>query len=266
MTGGARPTLLTFAPMVDSETSRLLLVHHRIDYVERDHLFGWVSLLAMLHGGSARIPLLYGGGLRLVGPRRIADHFDEKLPEAQRLIPREAPLAAQVESDWQSFNGEIGADTAVFSYFHLLPERALMRPIFAAPVPAAEAALTPAVYPLLSAMFRKLLRLTPERAGNAAARIRRIFDETGRRIADGRPYLCGDRMTLGDIALAAASAPLLLPPGYGAKMPPVEAMPAPVAALISELRAKPTGRFVDRLYATGFAAARTLPAEAPPAP
>jgi glutathione S-transferase len=112
------------------------------------------------------------------------------------------------------------------------------------------------VYPALSGMFRLLLQLSPERAEQAAGRIRATFDTTDKRIADGRPYLCGERMTLGDIALAAASAPLLLPEGYGAILPPLEAMPAPVASLIVELRAHPTGAFVQRLYATGFAAAR----------
>jgi hypothetical protein len=51
------PTLLTFAPMVDSETSRLLLAHYGIAYRESDHLFGWVSLLTLLHGGGL-VPLL----------------------------------------------------------------------------------------------------------------------------------------------------------------------------------------------------------------
>jgi glutathione S-transferase len=249
-------TLLTFAPMVDSETSRLLLAYYDVEHAERDHLFGWVSLLAFLRSGNPRVPLLHGGGLKLNGPRRIADHFDARLFEAQRLFPKEAPLAAQAESDWHDFNDLIGADTAVFSYFHLLPERALMTRIFAAPVPSTEAALTPDVYPLLRWAFTSLLRLTPDRARDAADRIRRIFDATDRRVADGRPYLWGERISIGDIALAAASAALLLPPGYGAKMPSVEEMPAPVAALIHELRARPTGAFVARLYAEGFAAAR----------
>jgi glutathione S-transferase len=249
-------TLLTFAPMVDSETSRLLLAHYDASYVERDHMFGWVSLLAMLHGGGAFIPYLYGGGLKLTGPRPIADHFDPALPEPSRLIPADAALSAQVEADWKTFNGQMGADTAVFSYFHLLPERKLMSPIFADPVPPIEALLTPILYPVLRMAFTKLLHLSPEAAAAAEARIRSTFADTDKRVADGRPYLCGERMTLGDIGLAAASAPLLLPPGYGAKMPPIEAMPAPVAALMRDLQQSPTGGFVKRLYSTGFAAAR----------
>jgi glutathione S-transferase len=240
--------------MVDSETSRLLLRYYGVDYEERDRLFGWVSMLTFFHGGYGRVPLLYGAGCRLTGPWAIVEHFDPALPPDRRLAPADGPLAAQVKADWDMFNGQIGADTAVFAYFHLLPRRDLMAPVFAAPVPPGEARLTPTVYPLLAGLFRMLLRLSPERAAAAQARIRRIFDATDKRIADGRAYLCGDRLTLGDIALAAASAPLLLPDGYGAKMPPVEAMPAPVPEFIAELRARPTGGFVQRLYDRGLAA------------
>ena len=254
--GQSRPKLLTFAPMVDSETSRLVLHHYSVDYEERDHLFPFASLLTLFHGGNARLPLLYGNGVKLTSPLPIVQNFDPKLPPPRRLIPGDPSLAAEVMADWNLFNGGMGADTAVFAYFHLLPERALMAPIFAEPVPPFEAGITPALYPLLAFLFRTLLRLTPPRAQQAADHIRSIFDATDRRIADGRPYLCGDRMTLGDIALAAASAPVLLPPGYGARMPALEAMPPPVRSLIEELRAHPTGRFVERLYARGFAEAR----------
>lgn len=248
-------TMLTFAPMVDSETTRLVLRHYGIPYVERDHLFGWVSLLTLLHGGYGAVPLVYRLGMRLTGPRPIVDRCDAALPAATRLVPVEPDLNRQVEADWKTFNGGMGADTAVFAYFHLLPARALMTPIFAAPVPPAEARLTPMVYPVLRFLFRTLLRLSPARATQAAYNIRAAFDATDHRIADGRRYLCGDRLTLGDIALAAASAPLLQPAGYGAKMPPVDAMPDAIANFIGELRAHPTAAFVDRLYADAFGAA-----------
>ena len=55
---------------------------------------------------------------------------------------------------------------------------------------------------------------------------------------------------------AAAGAALLLPDGYTAAMPALDAMPAEVSGLIRELRQHPTAAFVQRLYSTGFAAAR----------
>src|SRR4051812_40933887 len=110
-------TLLTFAPMVDSETTRLLLHHYGVDYVEKDHLFLWVSLLAKLHGGGAAIPLLYGGGLAINGPGPIAAHFDALLPPERRLSPPDGPLAAQVKADWGTYNGGPPPGTGGFSFF-----------------------------------------------------------------------------------------------------------------------------------------------------
>lgn len=252
--GNPQATLLTFAPMVDSETSRLLLRYYAIEYRERDHLFGWVSVVTLLHGGNGSVPLLYGRGVRVTGPRAIAEHFDAALPPERKLIPLPGPLKDEVEKGWQDYNGGIGADMAVFAYYHLLPAKKLMAPVFAAPVPRVQAMLVPLVYPLLRGLFTLLLKLGPERAEQAFSRIRTIFDQTGARLADGRRYLAGDRLTLADIGLAGASAPLLLPPGYGAKMPAVEAMPPAMRAAVEALRAHPTGAYVRRLYEEDLAA------------
>lgn len=97
------------------------------------------------------------------------------------------------------------------------------------------------------------LKLSAERAAAAEARIRATFDATDQRIADGRRYLDGERLTIADIAMCAAFAPLLLPRGYGALMPPIEATPPPLRELMEALRARPTAAFVQRRYDRDFA-------------
>ena len=242
------PVLLTFAPMVDSETARLILRYHRVEYRESDRLFGWVSLLTFLHGGYGRVPILHGNDPWLTGPRKIAELYDARAAPGRRLIPVKWPLRGEVEQDWRRYNGRLAVDTAVLAYFHLLPERRLMLPIFAAPVPPSEARLLPALYGPTALLFRLLLRLSPERAAGAAVRIRQLFHWTDRRIADGRTYLAGDRMTLSDLSLMAASSPLLLPEGYGATLPPIEQMPSKLREIMVELRSHRTAAFVQRLY------------------
>lgn len=249
-------TLLTFAPMVDSETSRLLLRHYGMTYVERDHLFGWVSLLTLGHGGFGQVPLLYGPGLRLTGPSAITAHFDATAPAGRRLVrhvepgstPKQLTAAIRNDPDWQRFNGGLGMYMAVFAYYHLLPHRSAMAPVFAAPVPHGEARLMPMVYPLLRGLFAVLLRLSASRASAAGDHIRTLFDETDRRIADGRPFLSGDRLSLGDIALSGAAAPLLQPKGFGTIMPPIETTPRPMRELFENLIARPTACLVQRVY------------------
>jgi glutathione S-transferase len=245
---GEPPVLLTFAPMVDSELSRLVLAHHGVAYQERDHLFGWVSLLTIFRGGYGRIPLLHGGGFRATGPLKIAARLDEAAPAERRLVPASGPLAAQVAADVDAHNGSLAIAVARFAYFHLLPQRELMTAVFQAPVPPREARILPYVYRPTRLLFRLLLLLDPERVAQARARIVETFAELDWRLADGRDYLDGDRLTLADLALMASAAPILLPDGYGAVMPPPKRLPSPLSALREELIGSATAAWVQRRY------------------
>ena len=144
-------------------------------------------------------------------------------PPDYKLIPAEPPLAQQVEADWQLYNGTMSAGTAIFAYYHLLPERELMAPIFAAPTPWYERMIMPVFYPTMRKLIAAKLKLSPEAAETAHGQILSSFAATDKRVADGRRYLNGERITLGDIALAAAAAPLLLPQGYDTPMPSARA-------------------------------------------
>ena len=98
-----RATMLTFQPMIDSETTRLIARYHRIDLTEQDHLPVSAALRTLLRGGNGHIPLLYGDGFTLTSPYPIAQHFDAALPPARRLIPEGGPVADQVAADWQTY-------------------------------------------------------------------------------------------------------------------------------------------------------------------
>jgi glutathione S-transferase len=241
-------SLLTFGPMIDCELSRFVLAHYRIPYREEPHIFAWSSVLAVVHGGYGRVPILYGRGLCLSGPRAIVDHYEPGCAVDLRLIPAGQPWRTQVEADWDLYNGQLAADTAALAYYYLLPHRDIMLEPFTRGIPAWETSITPTIYPFLRSLFTLLLRLSPGKAADALARVRLVFDKTDARIADGRPYLVGDGLTLGDLALATATAPLLLPDGYTAPIPPFDVMPPELQAIIRELRQRPTADFVRRIY------------------
>jgi glutathione S-transferase len=242
-------SLLTFAPMIDCETSRLVLGHYGIAYREEPHVFAWVSILALRHAFTPRVPVLYGQGLRLAGPRAIVDHFEENCPVARKLIPARMPLHLQVEADWNLYNGELATYTAVVAYFHLLPHRDIMLEPFFRGIPPGEKSVLGGTYPLQSALLTLLLQLSAAKAQDALTRIRMIFQKTDARLAGGRGYLAGDALTLSDLSLAAAAAPLLIPQGYGSPIPPLDSMPPEMKAIVAELRQHETARFVQRIYA-----------------
>jgi glutathione S-transferase len=241
--------MLTFGPMIDSELSRFVLWRYALPYQERRHLFGWASVLTLLHSGSWKIPLIYGNGVKLTGPRAIVDHYDALCDPSRILIPAQQPLRTKVEADWASFNGELASYTAKIAYFHLLPHRNILLEPFVRGIPPMEAKLTPALYPLLRYLFTLLLQLNPKTVADALEQTTRIVDDVDRRIADGRTFLWGDSTTLSDLAFATAMAPLLLPDGYTAPIPAYSQMPAELKQLIDIFRQRPSSLLVSRIYA-----------------
>ncbi len=245
MSDAPRLTLLTFAPMIDSEAARMLLGYYRHPYVEKDRLFGWVSLLTLLSGGYGRIPLVSGDGKAMSSPREIATRYDGADP-LRRLI---AAGSTDAETEWTRFNWTFGSDVAAVAYYHLLPRHALMIESFGAPVTAVGRTALPLVYPLLALAFRAALGLSEVNATAALARIRTVLDETDLRLADGRQFLNGDTLTLTDIAFASSIAPLMLPRPYAPRLPPFDAMPIVLRDIIALCRTRPCAALVGRIYA-----------------
>jgi glutathione S-transferase len=246
--GGTR-TLVSFAPMIDSELARLVLAHYAVGYWEERHLFGVASVVSLARAAKIQVPVLCGGGLRLAGPRAMVDRFELTCPVERKLLPAAQSLNSQVEADWARFHGRLATETAVFAYFHLLPHPGIMMAPLCQGLPAIEAtALRSWAYTPMRQLLTLLLRLSAARAADALVRIRSGFDYIDNLVADGRRYIVGERLTLSDMALVTAVAPVLLPVGYGAPAPPLEAMPAAMTSVITELRARPTAAFVQRFY------------------
>lgn len=250
---GAGPTnthagvnMLTFAPMVDSECTRLVLTHYGIAFNELDHIFGWASLLAILHGGYGRVPLVYGGGLHGSGPRAIVNKVDEKMGE-RRLLPGDPQLLSDVEKSWALFNGELALNVAVFSYYHLLPNRESMVGAFSRELGPREQRLCAPTYGAVRLLFTILLRLTSARAAAALSEIRRILDIADEAVKDGRSHLHGNRMTLADLGLLSAWEPLALPRRYRRHVPPLAELPKEFIEVVEETRARPVSAFAGRM-------------------
>jgi len=242
----ARVKMITFAPMVDSECTRLALTHYAIPFEEQDHVFGWASLLTMLHGGYGRIPLVHGRGVHASGPRAIVEKLDPLAGE-RRLLPTDPELRAQVEQDWASFNGQLALHVAAFAYYHLLPEREAMIAAFRSELSGVERRMAAPSYGMVRWMLRMLLRLGPQRAADALARVRTILDQTDERVRVGRRFLVGDTVTLADLGFASAISPLALPERYLKHVPPLERLPQAYRSVVEETRARPAAKFLDGL-------------------
>ncbi|WP_237478046.1 hypothetical protein [Lichenibacterium dinghuense] len=249
MSAAPRFSMVTFGPMIDSELSRFVLDHYALPYREERHMFPLGALLCFLRSGNPRMPLIAGPGVKVTGPRALVDHEDPICDPQRILVPAEQPLRTRVEADWDRFNGELGTFTAQIAYFHLLPHPDIMMEPFTRGVGPLEAQLTSPLYPTLNWLLVKLLKLQPELVSDALVMATRIVDGVDRRIADGRRFLNGDRLTLSDLAFATSLAPFILPDGYTAPIPPYDVMPAALRRIMDGFRARPSAALVGRIYA-----------------
>ena len=242
------PILITFPPSLDSELARFLLVHYGIRHEERPHALIFSFFYTLWHGRTLIFPLLYGNSLRLVGPRAMSRHFDARCAPDLKLWPEDETQMRQVETDWKDFNQTLALATARFAYYHLLPLRDLMiRPLSQA-APEFERKAVRTAYPIFAGLLRILLWLTANHAQQSLDQVRASFKAVDDRLATGRKFLVGDRLTLSDIAFADAAAPVVLPNAYGGPIPTFAEMPAVVQQVVTEMRSHPAGAFALRIY------------------
>jgi len=240
-------TLLAFAPMINCEATRCVLEHYRLPYREVDRLFGWANILTLFHGGYGEVPVFYGSGVRLSGPYPIVRRFDAELGSPQ-LLPLEQPLRGRIEAEWKLFHNGLSSGVAPLAYYYLLPKTRAMIKSFGEPISPIGRAMLPLIYPGLRALLSTLLRLTPARIDDCRTRIDAILDRVDRRLAH-HAYMVGDQLTLADIGMASASAPILLPRHYAKWVPPMADLPSAFAAIVAETRMRPCAAYVDRIYA-----------------
>ena len=93
-------SMLTFAPMIDSEFCRFLLTHYGVNYSEERYMVWVVALIAYLRNRSTNIPLVQGPGFKLVGPKALCDHYEPLAAPAGRLVP--AADRDQIENDFHA--------------------------------------------------------------------------------------------------------------------------------------------------------------------
>jgi glutathione S-transferase len=132
----------------------------------------------------------------------------------------------------------------------MLPEKPLMLRFNNAGVPCWEARTLTTLWPVIVKWANRHLGITADTPREDEAATRRAFDAMAERLADGRRHLCGDRFTAADLTFACLSAPVVVPPEYGVRLPQPEELPDDIAALIRSFREHPAGAYALELFRT----------------
>ena len=131
---------------------------------------------------------------------------------------------------------------------HILPERKLLLSFNNAGVPRWEDRLLRIGFPALSPLVGRVLGIRPGVEVDDEAAVWREFDFAGELLADGRPYLCGERFSAADLTFAALAAPCVVPTQYTVPLPQPERLPAKTVALVQRAREHPAGRHALRMF------------------
>ena len=135
-------------------------------------------------------------------------------------------------------------------YAHMLRHRQVMPRFNDVGVPAWEDRALRALWPVATRWAARELALGPRTLEDDEPRVWAAFDAIADRLADGRPYLCGERFTAADLTFAALAAALVVPPEYGTRLPQPEELPERVARDVRSFREHPAGAFALRLFRT----------------
>jgi glutathione S-transferase len=230
------------------EKARWALDRAQLPYTEERHLQAIHVAYARRAGGGRTVPVLVSADGEVLGESAaILRWADRHTDPALRLYPAGAAgtEAARLEA-W--LDAGLGPDARLWMYESTLPVMDQLAPWILAGAPRWERRALRAGSWALDPFIRRYLGVSAQNAVTALGRVDAVFDEIARMLDDGRPYLCGARFTAADVAFGSLSAAVLVPEAYGSPLPPLDALPAPMAAQVRRLREHEAGRFAARLY------------------
>jgi glutathione S-transferase len=230
------------------EKARWALQRAGIDYREERHVQGIHRVAARRAGGGTTVPVLVTPEGAIGESADILAWIDRQMAPERRLFPAEPGERAEVERLCARFDEQLGPKGRRLMYVHLLDDKPLALRFNNDGVPAWERRTVRAAWPLITLILRRALDIGPGIEAADERDVWRELDFVAELLADGRPYLCGERFTAADLTFASLSAAVIVPPVYGVQLPQPQLMAQRTAALVQRARAHPAGAYALSLY------------------
>jgi glutathione S-transferase len=243
------PTLVTIPFSHFCEKARWALDHAAVSFREEGHPPGLHRrAVRRVCGAAGSVPVfVLDDATTLDDSPLIVRWADARAAEAHKLLPAQGQARDEALALERHLDFDFAPHVRRLAYFHLLPDRARSLALMRVGTPRIEHAIVRVAFPLLRRLMRRVMHIDEARALKSRDQVRAVFDEMGRRLADGRAFLMGDHFGVADIAFAAFAAPLLDPPEHPFRRPSPEVLPG-LADEARALRETPAGAFALRVY------------------
>jgi glutathione S-transferase len=228
------------------EKARWALDRAGVRYREERHVQGIHAMYARRAGGGRTVPVLVANGCVLGQSHEILTWADARVPEERRLFPDEH---GEVERLCRRFDDVLGPSGRRLIYVHMFNQRQLALEYNDIGVPAWEDRVMRGGWGAMRRLVTRVLDITPGSEVRDEATVFAELDNVAQLLADGRPYLCGERFTAADLTFAALSAPVTAPLEYGTPLPQPSQMAPSTAELIERAREHPGGRHALAMFA-----------------
>ena len=229
------------------EKARWALEYAGLEYREEPHVQGFHRLYARRAGGGSTVPVLVTPEGAIGESEQILEFCDRGLAPERRLFGTDEPRRREILALARRFDAGLGPSGRRLIYIRMFGQRELLLRYNNQGVPAIEARVVRHGLPLMSRMIGRVLEIRPGIELSDEALVWREFDFAAELLADGRPHLLGERFTAADLTFAALAAPVVMPAVYGCRLPSIEELDGPTAALVRSAREHPAGAYALRM-------------------
>jgi len=245
------------------ELARWVLERQGIPYREECHApilslpFTWVA------DRSLNVPVVVAPDATLE-VKDFLDYIDMRARASDKILALDADERQAAEQIIASLLTGLAITVRQYAYANMLPNRKVTSTLMVVRAPWWEWAFVKGLYPLQKWLMRKALKITPDSTEQARVAILSEFQELSKRLGPGREFLVGNRLTAVDLVFAAGTAPVTVPPEYGAPFPKISDMPEAMQATVRSVQATPAGQHALRIYREYRIPAVLAPDTSPP--
>ena len=244
-----RATLVTFGISHFCEKARWALDWHGIAYEEISWPPGVHRILAKRCGAKCTtLPIVLEGKTVIQGSGAIIDWAESKARDRNRSLTPQSNQAEIHEIEWRA-DEVIGVHVRRLAYAEMLPSCShLLKPTLFHRVSGWNHLVGSMMWPMARRIMIQMYNVTPEAALESRSKLEGELDWLDGKLADGRPYLVGDRFSRADLTVASLLALFARPK----EMPMVHEMSGrdTFVADVERWRERPVMRWVIAQYQT----------------